>query len=169
LRRVLGDNGGYCPPSVDHREQRTQVRALRGLGGSTKSWDFNLLRASEWPRIWPVLLLTTFSLLCASQPEGVLARDAGRSAASQARSSVASAATGQIGALHSNTAQTALAITATIMPVVVTPQPTSQSTSAKDLLIYLPSHPPQTEVTTEWRPLPENAGTLLKTITVVSR
>jgi hypothetical protein len=77
--------------------------------------------------------------------------------------------TGRNSATRTNTAQAVLHITATVVPVVIAPQPTLEDSSTRDRFISLPSHQLEIDVMSEWHALPDKAGAALKTTTVVSR
>jgi hypothetical protein len=83
-------------------------------------------------------------------------------------SHVAGTMIAQNGAMHNNTGQAVLRITATVMPTVFAPQAIPKNTSSGDVLVYLPSTQQVTDVTSESHPLQDSAGAILKTTTVVS-
>jgi hypothetical protein len=70
---------------------------------------------------------------------------------------------------RTNSASAVLVVTATVMPVVMAPPPTSENGNTRDVLINLPSRQLEMDVTSEWHTFSDRSGTALKTTTVVSR
>ena len=74
----------------------------------------------------------------------------------------------QNGTTNSNTGQAVLHLTAIVVPIVMAPQEIPKNSSTGNVVVYLPSTQQVSDITSESHPLQDNAGAVLKTITVVS-
>jgi hypothetical protein len=81
---------------------------------------------------------------------------------------VAGTVMGQNGTTNSNTGQAVLHLTAIVVPIVMAPQEIPKNSSTGNVVVYLPSTQQVSDITSESHPLQDNAGAVLKTITVVS-
>ena len=147
-RPALRQYEQYRPPTGDDGENSEAVCFLSQGAGATGPLVLYLSRTRVRTLIWRVFLLIAFSLLCAYQPAQLLAQNPPPAT--------------------SNKGQAVLHITATVVPVTLAPPSSQESSTSRNLAIYLPRQRDM-EVTSESHSLQDKSGAVLETTTIVPR